>query len=328
MKKVSLTARLLPGLWRRGKKAAVCLAFAAALASVPGTARADVIWEPDDPFYTEKCMGEAGRNEFVLNERNYFTNGKLGYLYVTDDPEKETIADALENGVRVFVSFTYVNGEGEEWGVIQYERGEDGQISPSYRYGEDDSVKTGWSRMEELSLIYDSEEFKKDHQGEIKNNDGTVEIQLEPGEELQYWSYPGSGNIIGNAPDGDKPAIAEIYTDEDGEQWGYVNYHYGIRDVWVCITRPSAVDLPVRAPSPQEQVAPAEIPQNLPETMDDALGEKHVGKEGTTRPRASTPAVIMTVIGLVALAAGSSIGIIAFIYKKKREEAEEESGSE
>ncbi len=323
MKRVSLTARILPALWRSGRKTAACLFFAAVLVSGTGTARADVIWEPNDPFYTAKYMEEISRDEFVLNNRNYFTNGKLGYIYVTDDPEKETIADALENGIRVFVSFTYVNSEGEEWGVIQYEQGEDGQIIPSYRYAEDGSVKTGWIRMEELSLIYDSEEFKKDHEEEIKVNDRTAEIRLKPGEELQYWSYPGSGNIIGSTPDTDKLTIEQVYTDEDGEQWGYVNYYYGIRDVWVCITHPSAVDLPVRAPSPQEQVAPAKIPENLPETMDDALGEQHAGKEGTTRPRTSTAAVLMTVIGLVALAAASSAGIIALICKKKKEEADE-----
>lgn len=324
MKKLSFKECLLAGQRGIGKKIVACLFLAAAVTSGAFSARAGVIWEPNDPFYTKKTIEEASWDEFVLNNRNYFTNGKLGYLYVIDDPEKETIVDALENGVRVFVSFTYVNREGEEWGVIQYEQGDDGQIVPSYRYAEDDSIKTGWIRMEELSLIYDSEEFKKDHEGEIRDNDGSVEIQLEPGEELQYWSYPGSGNIIENTPDADKPTIAQIYTDEDGEQWGYVNYHYGIRDAWVCITRPSAVDLPVRVPSPQEQVAPAEIPQNLPETMDDALGEKHVGKEGSTRPQASTPAVIMTVIGLVVLAAASSAGIIAFIYKKKKEEEGEE----
>lgn len=325
MKRLFLTARPLPGQRTPGKKMAACLFLAAALASGTATARADVIWEPNDPFYTAKYMEEVSRDEFALNNRTYFTNGKLGYIYVTDDPEKETIVDALENGIRVFVSFTYVNSEGEEWGVIQYERGEDGQIAPSYRYAEDDSVKTGWIRMEELSLIYDSEEFKKDHEGEIRDNDGTAEIRLEPGEELQYWSYPGSGTIIESTPDTDKLTIEQVYTDEDGEQWGYVNYYYGIRDVWVCITRPSAVDLPVRAPSPKEQVAPAEIPENLPKTMDDALGEKHAGKKGTNRPQASTSAVVMTVVGLVALAAASSAGIIAFIYKKKREEADEES---
>ena len=264
------------------KKSAAALVFAAVL--IQGTTvQADVIWEPDDEFYQEERWEMGEKDEFELHNRSYFANGKSGYIYVADNPEEETVTDALENGSVLFVSFTYENSHGEEWGVIQYRIGENGEVTPDYGgVPEDDSVRTGWVLMDELSLVYDSEEFKKDHQEEIKEN--TEEIHLSPDgeQEVQFWSYPGSGDIIGSSSyEIDKMTFSEIYEAPDGERWGYVGYHYGMNDFWVCISKPYAVDLPVTAPDPEEIIAPSKAPEPLPETMDTTGSGIHEKKQTT-----------------------------------------------
>ena len=114
------------------KKSAAALVFAAVL--IQGTTvQADVIWEPDDEFYQEERWEMGEKDEFELHNRSYFANGKSGYIYVADNPEEETVTDALENGSVLFVSFTYENSHGEEWGVIQYRIGENGEVTPDYR---------------------------------------------------------------------------------------------------------------------------------------------------------------------------------------------------
>ena len=300
------------------KKMAAAFVFAAVLIQGTAAVRADVIWEPDDEFYQEERWEMGKEDEFELNNRSYFANGKSGYIYVTDNPEEEKITDALENGSVLFVSFTYENSHGEDWGVIQYRREENGEVTPDYGGDpEDSSIKTGWVLMNELSLVYDSEEFKKEHQEEIKEN--TEEIHLSPDgeQEVQFWSYPGSGDIIGSSSyEIGKMTFSEIYEAPDGEQWGYAAYHYGMKDFWVCISRPYAVDLPVTAPDPEEIIAPSKAPDPLPETMDTTGSGIHEKKQTTGSKAAMTAAVL----GLVVVAVASSVGIIVFIRKKREEE--------
>lgn len=89
-----------------------------------------------------------------------------------------------------------------------------------------------------------------------------------------------------------------------------------MNDFWVCISKPYAVDLPVTAPDPEEIIAPSKAPEPLPETMDTTGSGIHEKKQTTGSKAAMTAAVL----GLVAVAVASSIGIIVFIRKKREEE--------
>ncbi len=300
------------------KQAAAVLIFAVLLIEETFMCRADVIWEPDDEFYQTERWEKERTEEFVLNNRSYFANGAPGYIYVADNPEEEHITDAIENGAVLFVSFTYKNSHGEEWGVIQYRKDETGEVTPDYRYKEGDkAVKTGWVLMEELSLVYDSEEFIKDHQAEIKKNTEGIGISPEKDRQVQFWSYPGSGDITGSSDyEISRMVISELYEDSDGKQWGYVEYHYGMKDFWVCISDPYAVDLPVSAPDPAEIIAPSKAPEPLPKTMDTAGSGAH----NKPYQKGSQAAMTAAVFALVLAAVAGSAGIIVFIRKKREEE--------
>lgn len=299
------------------KKTVAALVFAAVLMQWLMTAWADVIWEPADDFYQTERWEKQREDDFVFHNRSYFANGTSGYIYVTNNPEEEKVTDALENGTVLFVSFTYENSHGEQWGVIQYQRDESGEAAPNYGYDpENADVKTGWVLMDELSLVYDSEEFKADHEAEITEAAEKITITPEEGKEVQFWSYPGSGNIVGSSSYGiEKMVFQEFYEDPDGEQWGYVGYHYGMKNVWVCITRPYEIELPVTAPAPEEIIAPSKAPEPLPDTMD-ATGSGIHEKTG----KGSQAVMTAAVLGLVLAAIGCSAGIILFIRKKREEE--------
>lgn len=274
-------------------------------------AQADVIWEPEDPFYMEKSWDEDRRDEFVHQDRNYFVNQEQGYLYVVDDPENQNITDGLENGTLVYVSFTYTDSDGVNWGVIQYQRTADGDVTPNYGApGEDGAeVMTGWIRMEDVSLVYDSEAFMEEHRDELELASGQEKVNLEEGEEMQCWTYPGSGSTSGTIPSvDDNLHVDYLYTDQDGREWGHIVYYYGVRDVWISLTDPTATDLPVHAGKTDEILPLKTLPQELPATMAEALGEENA---------ASGLSLWLTVLGLVALSVGASGAIIWYFHLHK-----------
>ncbi len=274
------------------------------------SARADVLWEPDDPYYMKRWENEDMKDEFVLNNRNYFVNGSQGYIYVAEDPESQRVTDALENGTLVFVSFTYTD-RGQEWGVIQYQRDSEGKVTPNYGYrdeGEEGQIRTGWILMEDVSLVYDSTAFMEEYAEEIETVTENPELTLKEGEELLYWTYPGSGFLYGKTSYVDNGLQTDAsYTDEDGRIWGHISYYMGTRDVWICVSDPTALDLPVHAGKIEELTPPAAPPEKLPETID--------GGE-----RADGNLLLPAVLGLIILAVGSSGGIIWYLYRKKKTE--------
>lgn len=281
------------------------------------TARADVIWEPEDPFYTTERWEKERRDDFVLNGRSYFANGEEGYIYVTENPENQTVTDALQNGTVVFVSFTYETDDGTQWGVIQYERGQDGQVTPNYGGNDPEAeVFTGWIRMEDIALIYDSTAFREDHAEELVPADGTETVELEGEGDMNYWTYPGSGVVSGTTSYvDDKLKFQDIYTDEDGLEWGYVNYYYGQKDSWVCLSDPTSISLPVRSVVPENVIAPKEIPEDLPTTLEASLGEAAESPSSPDGHEASETNVTLVLL-LVVLAIAASGAVIRIVYRK------------
>ena len=101
---------------------AVCLLSATALA--------DVIWEPDDDFYqqhSEDC-------EYL--GRSYYVNGPEGGAALYQNPGGGYVR-VVENGVPLYISFTYTDLGGTLWGVAEY----------------GDAGDTGWVDMADLLLI-------------------------------------------------------------------------------------------------------------------------------------------------------------------------------
>ncbi|WP_167956099.1 hypothetical protein [Anaerosporobacter faecicola] len=217
--------------------------------------KADVIWEPEDDFYREHT------DECTYVNRSYTSNGEKGYIIVYRSPIQNKKIDALINGSTLHVSFSY-DKDGEIWGVINYDKKGDDTVEPAYAGG-----TTGWVRLEELNVVYDEISFREDHTGQIQSYSGdfdTYEIK----EQIYIWTYPGSGEALNKI---DKttwdnkenaPNLSECYTDEDGREWGYVGYYYGMGG-WICISDPENEKLPIKQHAKEEEFTPVEPPKDI-----------------------------------------------------------------
>ena len=207
---------------------ACTLALAAALV-LGVTAFADVLWEPiDDQFYDghwAACKYEG---------RGYYANGKDGFITVWDVPDGDMVKAQYRNGERFWVGYTY-----KGWALIN--------LWGNYR------ETVGWAPLEDLYLVYDhisfAEEYGdqfRDYNGEFADYDGEV------GEVFWFWEYPNAWEtkdvreVTQNMLEGllgtsEKVpcCISKVYMDQNGHDWGFVEWLWGDRDFWLLLDNPT-----------------------------------------------------------------------------------------
>ena len=183
-------------------------------------ASADVIWTPDNAFY------ESHYEECTYVGRGYEMAGHDGTVTVWDAPGG-TVVETLPNGTRGAVQFTW-KGDGVEWGCLY-----------NYSDNSDEWSKTGWVPMDDLALIYDSQQFMEDHGDEISSvEDLTVDFDTAvvyeyPGGPSREWPLKEDLDYLPFSQ-----AFSDLYTDADGLRWGYVGYYMGHRNGWICLDDP------------------------------------------------------------------------------------------
>lgn len=199
-------------------KRKICTLFLAALAllSLAVPASADIIIEPDDPFF-EKHRGEC---DYV--GRQYELAGYDGKVTVFTAPggmNKFT----LDNGLQGTIRFTW-EGKGTVWGYLEYW---------------DDHWVEGWVPMDDVSLVYDSKQFMEEHAGEIITETQPVPVDFHEAVLYRYPNGP-AGNTLTDDPDYQRfgEIFTQVYTDGSGLRWGYVGYYMGIRGFWICLDDP------------------------------------------------------------------------------------------
>ena len=140
-----------------------------------------------------------------------------------------------------------------------------------------------------------SEAFVELYKDGITSWDPAYNTAFEGVDELVLWRYPNSGEVTDTVSTewlGGEKSLADYFTpcyrDEEGRFWGYINYIYGRRMAWVCLSDPSNADLPAD-----------------PEVV--AAVEKAVG-----------PPVGLAVGLVAAVAAGTGVLLYVFWYRKKR----------
>ncbi|MEG0875530.1 MAG: hypothetical protein RSD32_01030 [Oscillospiraceae bacterium] len=191
-----------------------------------GFAMADVIWEPEDDFYT------AHRNECELMNRNFYANGETGFLEVFSKPEGESRGFA-DNGEVFHVQFTYADKNGGNWGSIEYATSGERLVG---RTG--DVSNAGWVKMSELLQKYDYISFDEEHGDEYKAYVGDYS-ELKNIKNIVTWTYPCSGETQGLIQENDENLIIEtVYTDASGQDWGFVGYYMGMKNCWICLSDP------------------------------------------------------------------------------------------
>lgn len=195
-----------------------CLLFAVML--FPVSAFADVIYEPTDEFY------EKHRNECVHENEVYSAMGPENCAVFYKSPENKKINFTLENGESIRIIEIYTDKKDISWGYAD-----------SYK---ENRAVSGWVPMEYMWKEYNSDMFFSQYRDQIKNGnrtinkDGTVE-------KINFWVYPGSESCFEYTPYEDfKPNVQNIFTDEQGREWGFIGYYMGRWDAWIFMDDPGA----------------------------------------------------------------------------------------
>lgn len=231
------------------KRIGTALLAWALLAVLAVPARADILWEPfDDVFF------DRHREEMALVIRNFRANGEEGFVTLLNAPGGRREEARYENGTPLLVYNSW-----RDWGLIcVWEQTEDG-FQETY----------GWTPLSDLVLIYDHISFQEEYGGEIREYrdefSGGGEVSL-----VNFYEYPGAPEVksssqpkeyemVRDALTGtptERSCISQVFTDEEGKTWGYVEYLYGRVQGWFCLDDPGGTDFPVRQVPEVEYVPP------------------------------------------------------------------------
>ncbi len=183
---------------------------------------ADVIFEPDDDFYS------SHRDECEHVERSFTATENVNSL---NKPNGSTVKCRFDEGDTISISYIYKDSKGIVWGVADY----------SEKLGSD---AKGWIPMKYLAVIYDNDSFLSEFENEITQD--TDDLKLPKTDNLVFWEYPGSESYYEMEPWNDSYLDIDYlyaYTDENGITWGYVGYFYGMRG-WLRTDDPANTTSP------------------------------------------------------------------------------------
>jgi hypothetical protein len=159
----------------------------------------------------------------------------------------------INNGNVFYVSFTYKDKGGAEWGVVEFNPDNDGNL------GETDYSKalSGWIRMADLTVVYDYISFAEDHASEFKPYTGTYG-EFKTGGKVVFWTYPGAGFIAWEEDAfemNDFFEFSDTYTDAANRLWAlslllWCQECLGVRQ------RPSGTGIEKAQPTPIDSQTP------------------------------------------------------------------------
>ncbi|MBR3557086.1 MAG: hypothetical protein IKN89_14365 [Oscillospiraceae bacterium] len=205
------------------------------------SALADVIYEPEDTFFKKH------RDECHYENRVYIASGENGYASAKKNPTSNKAEWEIPNGTEVYISFVWDQDGG--WGLKD---------------------SHGWISMSQLTVKYDGISFAQEHGGEFRYLEEWEFLDLTGRDCLHLWRYPGDAEpfntLSGSGEDAwwgwppEEMSVNTIYEDPEGRRWGYVNYYYGLRDFWVCLTAPDDASLGGGEPTQPVEAAPTEAP--------------------------------------------------------------------
>ena len=261
------------------KLLALCLALMM-LSALTLPAAADIIIEPSNLFYAthrDKCE--------YLRVRHYLTNTAEGYVYLYQSPDNTLTVKSYPNGEKVALTWLYTAPDGEEWGMLYDE--------------------SGWFRLSDLSLVYDSREFLKDNEDKcVPYEKGDAEaINGSNASPVISWTYPGGEKEEYRITNGDVTEfVGKTYTDANGTVWGHIGYMYGMRDFWVCLTAPY-----------DESVGGYALPEH-----EITLKQEPLAQDAIPVSRANVSTAIIAGVLIVAVVIGTAV-LIRVMYVKKKQ---------
>ncbi len=227
------------------KRLFVCLFVLVLALCLNPSVKADVVWEPDNSFYTRHA------SECTYENRNYRANGKDGFITLWNAPDGSEVVKQYENSGIYRVYYLW-----KDWGCVSA--------------WEENKEIVGWVPLSDLTLMYDHISFEEEYKAQIKPYGGEF-ADYEGGDAaVNFYEYPGAPNILQSmstekenrivesltGEDGVKSYIDSIFVDENGLTWGYVSVLYGRVDGWFCLDDPDGENFPVRAVSEEGMIQP------------------------------------------------------------------------
>ena len=245
-------------------------------------AYADIIIEPDNDFYKQH------QGQINTLGRSFVANGESGSVGVKKEPGARSDWNRLQNGEAVYIQYSCLYN-GAYWGITEW-------------VGDKTGGKFGWVKLDEMLVLYDYVSFDEDHLDEFYAYRGDYAAITETRAALA-WPWPGSEAPLWTVEDLDTEnfRVSHAYTDEQGREWGFVNYLYGSRNIWVCLSEPLNRDIPVFNPTP----APARW---VSETV-------HINIEESGNIEESENQTIVLIIVLVAAWAIGTVVLIKVFWK-------------
>ena len=293
----------------------LCLLFTVISGMV---ACADVIWEPDDNFYTNHYK------DCVSMNRSFTANGASGNITVWENPNSDRQVASVINGSTFVVSFTYTDSDGVVWGVVQFQYDENGIVKPAYS----GNYKTGWIPMKDLVVIYDNISFREEHKNEFKTYNGELDDNvLKDG--IVFWTYPGSGVTAGTIKIVDKKnlTITDTYTDKDGVLWGYTPYYMGIKNEWICLRVPedktittvtTSVSTATKDTTISTETVTTAAPIATEDTTISAITDETAAIIAPVEPSKNVTVTVLLIVLVAAVIAVTAI-LIPVLYKKQKD---------
>ncbi len=279
------------------RKILSAIAAAAVAASMTLTASADVIWEPYENDFYQQYMDKA---EHFRIAREFVSEADVD---IYDEPYKNVI-DTIKAGTPQYVSLALTDDDGVRWGSFGYAKG---------------SLHLDvWICLDGMSLVYDSTEFIKDHEGEFTEYNGELVGDSFEGKTVYQWKYPGS-SVVTSAdyfPENFENYISMVYKDDNGS-WGYIGYMMGERDVWIYLDDPTN-------PAPEKLadiLAQTEIVTLSPEKPA-PVSEEVVNDNSENPPTVDKTSTYLPAVILAVSAAAIAAVCLALFGRKKKSDGE------
>jgi len=260
------------------KKYSIGVIVCIILMSLSQVSFADVIYEPNDDFYTKH------RNECDYISRSYIVNGQKGSANLYLSPVSDKVVTKLINKILVYISFTYPDKNGVLWGSIEL-----------FDEIHTDKLKYhGWIKMKDVQPEYDNQAFCEEHEKEFKKYNGELDNYVIKNP-IVLWRYPGSEIRRGKLNEFDSlHTIVYTYKDSNNRLWGYYAFkdadnrknQWGYSALWICISDPTNIHLPV-IDYPQPTIIP-------PTT--EAVGQGVKVDHASTLLLIAIPVVVLVVI--------------------------------
>jgi len=193
---------------------------------------ADVILEPENDFF------EHNRNDVVYLDRRFTVNSPTGSISVKREPGSQREIATIDNDRTVYVQFSCLYN-GDFWGIVT--------TNPS----EQSDADYGWVKMDQLLVLYDYVAFQEDHIGQFYPYEGDYD-EVKSASAVIVWPWPGAETPLWVAEDLDVDYffVSYAYRDERGDEWGFISYLFGHRNIWINLSDPMNSDIDPFNPMP------------------------------------------------------------------------------